>query len=433
MAEKPKLTPSERITKAKWKLTRDHPFFSVLVMSLKDQEDTNKTMEIPTIGVNAYGEMLWNADFINTLDDEELVGVLAHEGLHFGLNHMLRGQGRDHGLFCQACDLVVNDILNTAGMKLPHGGLVPGKDHKFNMGTHLIDKINERPAEDVYRIMLQNAKGKNGNNGGNSGNDKNDKGKQRRNDGGWDNHDDKDKPGQKPMSNQERKQREQDAKSRMVEAINQAKERGNIPVGMERLIRDLLKPRTNWRALLNAAITDQIPSDYSWRRPSKRSQAVGRDAYLPTVIRDKTVEVTVAVDTSGSISGPLLKKFVSEVVGLCNTYPNVKMTLMSHDHAVHSVMQVDRMGGDPVEQVMKWKPKGGGGTSHVPVWEYINDKVPDTKICVLLTDGYTDFGKEPRFQTIWLICQGGIDPKQVPFGKSLGMPGDDEPEEWGEA
>lgn len=415
-----KLTPAERIVKAKWGLTKDQPFFAVLTLGLKAQEDVNHVLPIPTIGVNMYGDLIWNAEFIDGLDDEELKGVLAHESLHFGLNHMGRGRGRDHKMFNQATDLVVNDIIITAGMKLPHGGLVPDKNHKFNFGSHMIEKINERPAEDVYRVMMQHAK-EGGQGTGGTGN-----GTDQRDDGGFDNHDYDDKPDQ-PLSEQERKAIEQESKARMVEARNYAQGQGKLPAGMERLIEKLLPPKIPWKQVVQAVIVDTIPFDSTWARPGKKTQAVG--CYMPRTVKDKTIDVVCAVDTSGSVSQKMLKKAISEVVGICNAYPNVKMTLMSHDSAVHSVIKVDRMSGDPVEQVMRWKPKGGGGTSHVPVWEWIEKNQPDCKVFIGLTDGMTDWGNEPMgYEKVFLISEGGVSLSQVPFGRALEMPIDGEDE-----
>jgi len=400
-------------------------------MSLRDQEDTAGVLRIPTMGVNARGDLRWTGKFVETLSDKELVGVLAHEALHYGLNHMLRGRGRDHKMFNQATDLVVNDILITSGMTLPHGGLVPSSDHKFNFGSHMIDKINERPAEDVYRIMMQHAEegggsGKGGGTGdhaeeGGGTGDQNQEGEgDRRDDGGWDNHDYSEDPDQQPMSDQERKQLEKDAKGKMIEARNYAKSRGQMPLGIERIIEKLIPHKVNWRQYINAVIVDQVPYDFSWGRPGRKSAATG--VIMPGVVRDKTIDVVVAVDTSGSVDHKMLRRFVSEVVGICNCYPNVKMTLMSHDHEVHSVLQVDRMSGDPVEQVMRWKPKGGGGTSHRPVWDWIKKNRPDCKVFIGLTDGYTDWGDPQPWSALFLISEGGVDVKNVPWGRALPMP-----------
>jgi len=63
------------------------------------------------------------------------------------------------------------------------------------------------------------------------------------------------------------------------------------------------------------------------------------------------------------------------------------------------------------------KFKGRGGTSHIPVFEYIdrNIKHPDVVICI--TDGYSEYPtKKPRYPVIWLLTENHREP---PWGQKV--------------
>ena len=87
------LTAAERVTKAIAALVMDHYFFGSLVMTLIPKEDYSS----PTFWTD--GKFLgYNPDYVQTLNDQEMIGVMAHEGLHPGLLHHLRRKqgGYDH-------------------------------------------------------------------------------------------------------------------------------------------------------------------------------------------------------------------------------------------------------------------------------------------------------------------------------------------------
>ena len=58
---------------------------------------------------------------------------------------------------------------------------------------------------------------------------------------------------------------------------------------------------------------------------------------------------------------------------------------------------------------------GGGGTSHVPIWEWLkrNDANPACVVC--LTDGCTNFGDDPGVPVLWALTEDA----EPPFGQKV--------------
>ena len=62
-----------------------------------------------------------------------------------------------------------------------------------------------------------------------------------------------------------------------------------------------------------------------------------------------------------------------------------------------------------VENILELKIEGGGGTSFNPSLDYINEKHPDTKVLIWLTDGFAEVVDENKvnFDLVWVLSKGG--------------------------
>ena len=65
--------------------------------------------------------MYFNREFIDKLNDDELLGVILHETLHLALYHNVRNVNKHMQLWNIACDLEVNSIIESMKFKLPEG------------------------------------------------------------------------------------------------------------------------------------------------------------------------------------------------------------------------------------------------------------------------------------------------------------------------
>ena len=107
--------------------------------------------------------MFFNREFIDKLNDDELLGLILHETLHLTFYHNVRNVDKNMQLWNIACDLEVNSIIDSMKFKLPEGGLLPQKD--FKLPTRL---SAEQYYDAIYRELEEQAK--NGKFGQGSGN-----------------------------------------------------------------------------------------------------------------------------------------------------------------------------------------------------------------------------------------------------------------------
>lgn len=402
----------DKIIKARVALQKTHPFFSYLALHLAPIEVTGDDAKaLPTLAVDARGNMWYNPDFVNKLDQEEVKGVVCHEIMHVALMHLTGLKGKDAQICNVAMDIVVNDIIIENSLRLPREGLIPSNHEiSLNGGKVTIKDINKKCWEAVYAELEkklpkekasgygfdqhQHGSGKDGDQEGSGGKD--DQKKKGKGFGGAVNDQDF------------------DAKQRLNEAYAYAKLQGKAPAGMDRYIEELSYPKLDWKSMLRKFIIREIPFNYSYNRPSKRSIATG--IFMPSIIKE-SLEIGVAVDTSGSMSPDDIKKCVSEVLGIIKAYDNVKLTVLSCDAEVHTVAEVACE-----EDIANLKLKGGGGTDFKPVFRWIEDNKTDMKLCVFFTDGYGDFPQDaPRTKVLWCITEGGLELEKIPFGEAVYM------------
>lgn len=393
----------DKIIKARVALQKTHPFFSYLALHLAPIE----TVEIPTMGVDKRGNMWYNPEFVNKMDQEEVKGVVCHEIMHVALEHLKGLKGKDATVSNVAMDIVVNDIIIENGLKLPREGIIPSNHEVTINGNIKIKEVNKKCWEIIYAELEKKLpKKKSGSYGfdEHTHGDGNDDGDGKGGDG--------DKDGKKKGLAGAVNDKEFDAKQAVNEAYAYAKLQGKAPAGMDRYIEELSYPKMDWKSMLRKFIIREIPFNYNYSRPSKRSIACG--IFMPSVVKE-SLEIGVAVDTSGSMSPDDLKMCVSEVLGIIKAYDNVKLTVLSCDAEVHTVTEVTCE-----EDVASLKLAGGGGTDFRPVFEWIGDNKPSMKLLVFFTDGYGTFPDDaPQTKVLWCISKGGLELDKIPFGESV--------------
>ena len=380
------LDTSERIIKTKVDLNKTHPFFSYILMNMQI-EKTKHTEEVPTMAVGQYGNLYWNKEFVDTLDNDELKFVLAHEVGHIATLTFQRLGKRDMTLWSIATDLIINYMLLDEGFRAPKGILLP--DHRgvyiFQSGKSGKDikiDLNDKNAEQVYEDLAKHAKAiKKITNADGKGNYEGQVGKHMEGDD-----DDSGNSTGKGTTEGDQKANENKWKRKAVEGATQAKMRGNMSASMERMLEGVLEPVVDWRSKLFAYITNDLPVDYTMRTPSRRFISTG--VYSPTVIRE-SLELVVGIDISGSISHEEYVEFMSEVVGIANSYRQVKMRVIAWACHVDERDDIE-VTQDTQDDLMRCKFYGGGGTELSCLTRYIEEKEYKTKLMVVLTDGYIE-------------------------------------------
>ena len=180
---------------------------------------------------------------------------------------------------------------------------------------------------------------------------------------------------------------------------------GTIPSGIDGLLNEIKKPEIKWQEVLAQFVTMCFNGKRRWLPPSRRH--VYNEVYLQSR-RSERVNVTVAIDTSGSCVGDL-PKFFGELISLMNTFGGYDIHLIQCDAAVDKYDHYDDMGHPfPMNAETKIEWSGGGGTSFKPPFKYVREHGIQTDCFIYLTDGYGDAPQNPPpYPVLWILTADG--------------------------
>lgn len=200
------------------------------------------------------------------------------------------------------------------------------------------------------------------------------------------------------------------AAERMREAVISAaqsyeREHGELPAGVDGIVKKLAKPEMNWRDELCNFVTSHYGGRRSYLPPNRRH--VYNDMYFQSR-RSEQIKIGVAIDTSGSCIGDL-PKFFGELKGLVETFGSYEIHCMMADAAVDKYELFDD--NNPLEldtaEDIQWS--GGGGTDYEPVFKFVEKENLDIDCLVYLGDGYVGEVTidPPPYPVLWLITKDG--------------------------
>jgi predicted metal-dependent peptidase len=399
------ITAARRLKKTIINLMRD-PLFADMsgIMMLGKKEVVDY---VPTACTNGRDE-LYGETFINKLDDKDLAFVVVHEALHKAGRHLHTWERlwkEDKQLANMACDYWVN---LTIVKRDPEGKMVamPKLDGKeIVLLDRRFDNMNIKQIFDILKQEQQERGGDRGNREGGGS------------DGGGGGFDEHDWEGAKELTKEEQET--------LAKEVDQALRQGQIAASkmhgkgggnVNRDLEELLNPKVDWRTLLREFVTATCAGrDYSsWRKPNRRF--LSQDIIMPSLVSERVDHMVIGIDTSGSIGGPELARFLTEVVAVAEQVNPDKVDLIYWDAHVagHEVYN----SGTLAALVDSTKPKGGGGTLVRCVPEYLDKHGIKPECAIILTDGYLggDWG-DWDFPVLWAICGGN---KTVaPVGKTV--------------
>lgn len=354
------------------------PFFGNLAtrLTLVNADDWLPTAA--TDGRNFY----YNSRFINLLDPEEVDFLVGHEVLHVVYDHMGRREERDPKLWNIADDYCVNADLK----KYKIGRMITTVPCLYD------PKYTGWTAEQVYDDLYKNA-------------DKIDMDDliDQLLDDHMDGDDSEDGEGNRPkrMSQSERDALREDIKDAIINAARSAKEAGHgVPDSVARMIKEITEPQMPWRELIQTVLTSAIKTDYTFMRPSRRGHHL--DAIMPSQTPGEEIDITVAIDTSGSISNKELSLFLGEIQGIMDSFAGYKIKVISWDTRVSNPVDYT---SENLENIAEYVPGGGGGTDPKCIFDWLKEEgiVPDR--LVVFTDGCFFGGDGPSdyCDTAWII------------------------------
>jgi predicted metal-dependent peptidase len=393
-AEKAKIL--DKLITARVGLLLRHPFFGNLATRMKLIDGSDWCSTLATDGRNFY----FNYGFVNKLTPKECEFGFAHEVLHNVFDHMGRREGRDPKLSNIAADFAANQILKDERI-----GTVPSfiqifQDDKYRGWSYeqiydeLYEKAEKIDISQLGELLDEHLDGEDGEGEGDEDGDKEGKGKRPK------------------LSPEERKQIRDEIKEAMVAAAQSAGA-GKVPAAVARMIKDFTEPKMDWRQLLRMNIQSILKSNFSFARPNRKSQHCG--AVLPGMMNEETIDVSVAIDMSGSISDAQAKDFINEVKGIMDEYVDFKLDLWCFDTQVYSYAKFT---ADNADEITSYEVRGGGGTDFEANWEFMKENDIQPKRFIMFTDGYPcgSWGDEDYCETLFVVH--GNDSIVAPFGQT---------------
>jgi len=412
------LTAEQRLERAIVEIMHNDRYFplaGVLMVGRREVVD-----DLPTAATNGRDEF-YGRKFVESLNDAELRFLVLHECYHKLFRHLLTWRhlyDENPRLANMACDYVINiklvdDNAHDGFARMPmRGGKQIGLcDAKYrDMDSARVYNLLKEEAESGDDEGDDEGEGDGQGDGRGRGRNKSGTGIPNDSDGGLDSHD---WEGAKELSDEEQKALERD----IDEAIRQgALVAGKTGSGGNRDLEALMTPKVDWREALREFInTTCAGSDYStWKRPNRRFVSSGY--YMPSGVSERVGELVIAIDTSGSIGGAELSKFLSEVKGICDTVHPDAIRLLYWDT---EVCADEKYAGAEIDNLTSsTKPEGGGGTMVECVPAYITEHSIKAQAVVVLTDGYLggSWGKW-SMPVLWCIVGGNKEVADV--GKTI--------------
>jgi predicted metal-dependent peptidase len=401
-----------RISKQRTALVLSQPFFGALALRLKVVEDPS----CETLWVD--GESLgYNPEYLASLNDLEVRGVIAHDVLHVANGHCWRMGARDSKRWNEASDYAINPLVLDAGLLLPKGALL---DARFT----------GKSAEEIYGRLTEEAREKAKKPGKQpdmqpgkqpaQGPDKQP--------GKPDQNNDRGQPAGpaapptpvpnscgevRPYQGEDKPTKEAEWKVAVIQAAKAAQMHGKLPGSLQAMVGEAVRPVVDWRAVLQRFAQQASPSDYSFSMPNRRYLHLG--FYLPSLHMPAIADAVFVRDSSGSVSAETQAQFNAEILSTFYSLQPARLIVMDCDTRVTQVQIFER--GDSPEIL---PVRGGGGTAFVAPFEKILAEGINPAFLVYLTDMDGRFpASVPYFPVLWASTTPLTRAKKAPFGETM--------------
>lgn len=391
----------EKLVTARIALLLKKPFFGNIATRL---ELTPADQWCPTAATDGR-KFYFNHAFIDALKTREVEFLFGHEVLHCVYDHMERRGDRDPQLHNIAADYVVNlelvdqkvgELITTVPALYDRKYVNWSSEQVYDDLFKNIKKINVQSLLD--QLLDDHMDGDDDSDGDGTGEDQEGK------DG---------RPGRPKLTDEEKKAIRDEIREAVLNAAKQC-QAGDLPAGVQRLIKDLTEPKMNWRELLRQRIESTVLSDYSWLVPSRKGWDL--DAVLPGMIVDQQIDICVALDMSGSIGETEARDFLSEIQGIMSQFDSYKIQVWCFDTQVYSH---DTFTSDDGRSIDEYQIKGGGGTSFDVNWTWMKQNDIEPKLFAMFTDGMTGDGwGDPNYAETLFVIHGGYD-VEAPHGTTI--------------
>ena len=371
----------KRLQGAVLRIRGEHPFFGTLALFA----EFKVTDDVETAATN--GKVLWfNPSFVEKQGTPQLCGLVVHELLHAALQHVPRKKERNGTLWNIAADIVVNGMIRSdTHYELPDGGVedenlahlsVEEIYEQLNSGKvkiptiQLLDliavgangEVHEGALEDAHIVELQ---------------------------------------------------RHWRAALQQAGAVARRMNKGfgKQGFGDMREIASATNEVLSWREILWQFMV-ATPFDFG----GFDRRFIHRKLYLEDMVGE-SLDVVIAIDTSGSIGVAELAAFWGEIQGILDAYPQIRGSLFFADAELYGPYEFSK--DAPIPDAL-----GGGGTSFCPLFKWVaeQERNGSTPVCIYFTDGYGTFPQAaPESPVLWIASPGGLESTGFPFGSVARM------------
>lgn len=332
----------------------------------------------------------WNPEFIDGVDDAELLAVLLHELLHIGLLHnVIASNFDDHDRLNIAADLAVNSILRDLKVKLPKGALLPGVGEFAHLESN-------KSLEHYYRVLQETSDDELPEQGAGEIEPAGSEAAKNA------------QPGCTPTIGPE--MAGELIRALVGESLKKAEGCGSLPGSLAAAVKAALEVKVDYRTALRRYRTKLGRGGADWTRPNKRLRAAGANAAQNRTRKVGTV--LVLWDCSGSMPERTAQQCLAEIAGI---FTEAIGTVHVWQHDVAIVHKDELKQGQPMPQLER---KTHGGTSHVEPFQHIEDSGLRPDLIVCLSDCETQYPDDsPGVPTLWISDRPVR--RKPPFGELL--------------
>ncbi len=215
---------------------------------------------------------------------------------------------------------------------------------------------------------------------------------------------------------------DREIQDKIVSAFNSLseKEKGDIPDSVKRDIDDFfetLKGKVNWKKYIKNEIRAIGKESYSATKYNRKWLQKG--IYFPS--RDgKKGKIGMALDTSGSIGDEEMEEFLGELKLILQSFPHLEILLYGCDSIIQGKTTLKGF-KQFKRQKIKDVLRGGGGTSHKPIFDDLEKNKEQVKVMFFFTDGYSDINdikNRGKFRTFWVLPESSKN-MEFNFGKNI--------------
>jgi predicted metal-dependent peptidase len=387
------------------------PFYSRILRSMTKIE----TDKVPTAGVNTTYEkfnLYWNRNFMASLTDRQVIGVLKHECLHLLFEHTTHRKRDPHLIWNYATDLAINTTIDAHD--LPEGGLIPGrglpklsKEEQAEMKpdqitryqeiSKLIESFPPNKTADWYFEQLMNNE---------TIQDMMQQGEKMMQElqdllGQMDDHD-----GWGELTEDERAQVQQRIKELLKDAHNECEASnrwGSVPVELQRQIKAMIHREISWKDILRKFVgfTNRDERVSTITRLNRKYPGVHAGVH-----KEYKPKIAIYVDESGSVPDEALEMFFGELNSLSNL---CDFTLYKFDTEVDAKNKVEFVKGRKHHDLKRTRT---GGTDFNAPTKHANDNAKTYDGLIIMTDGGAAKPQFSRLRRCYVLCPG----TQLDFG-----------------